>query len=142
MSRLLLPFSALVLLILAGFVAFGAGADVAREFANRSHTFERAEGVQLVRGNCTSKLVLSLCDLQIRDSARSKVQKIDYIFLGHQGAQSVSLLRSTTDRSFVTTDLGRDNLVNRILAVLAGTLLLLAGVWSLVRAALKPQPQG
>ena len=88
---------------------FGIGDDVVT-----------ATQAKLVKGRCSSRLVIYFCDLTIDQSVAGNTRQIElnYLFLDFSVSdRTVRLLSPKSDRSIVTTDIGQDMLWNRAITL-------------------------
>ncbi len=104
------------------------GSDILSDYEHRHAHFEPARDVRLSAGACRSKLaLLSWCQLSLTSSAAgSQPRQIAYFIAGGLDGASVRPLRAAgsapLQQRYVTTDVGIENLTNRI-AAFAGLLL-------------------
>jgi hypothetical protein len=109
---------ALLCLGFAAVFAFIWGRDVVADLAHRNDAFEQAATYRLTEGKCRSKMfVISNCELKLRDTASGKTLEKEYFMLGNYGGTSISILKSTSDPTYLTTSMGREQLWNRVLLI-------------------------
>ena len=90
-----------------------------------------AQGARIVKGSCTTKLVLAICDVTLtnRTAAGTVTRQVNYAFTDvHFGDYSAEAVADPARPDLVTTDLALDKLWNRTLTFLFGTVLLLGFV--------------
>ena len=94
-------------------------------------TAEPAEDGHIVKGSCSTKLVLSICDLTLsnRTPSGTITRSVNYAFADvHFGDYSARAMADPAHPELVTTDLALDRLWNRTLTFLIGAVLMLGFV--------------
>lgn len=87
------------------------------------------DGAEVVKGRCSTKLVLTICDATLRAQGPGGpvTREVNYAFTGlHMGDYSVRALTDPAHPELVTTDLGLDRLWNRTITLALGAALLLS----------------
>lgn len=90
-----------------------------------------AEQARIVKGSCTTKLVIAICDVTLtnRTAAGTITRSVNYAFTDvHFGDYSAEAMADPARPELVTTDLALDRLWNRTLTFLFGAVLMLAFV--------------
>ena len=90
-----------------------------------------AERARIVKGSCTTKLVIAICDVTLtnRTAAGTITRSVNYAFTDvHFGDYSAEAMADPARPELVTTDLALDRLWNRTLTFLFGAVLMLAFV--------------
>ena len=90
-----------------------------------------AQAARIVKGSCTTKLVLAICDVTLtnRTAAGTITRKVNYAFTDvHFGDYSAEAVADPARPELVTTDLALDRLWNRTLTFLFGAVLMLGFV--------------
>lgn len=90
-----------------------------------------AEGASIVKGSCTTKLVIAICDVTLmnRTPAGTITRSVNYAFTDvHFGDYSAQAMADPARPELVTTDLALDKLWNRTLTLLFGAVLMLGFV--------------
>ncbi|MGI4810986.1 MAG: hypothetical protein ACRYF2_23115 [Janthinobacterium lividum] len=91
-------------------------------------TAQPAEQGRIVKGSCTTKIVLAICDLTLsnRTAAGTTTRSVNYAFTDlHFGDYSAAAMVDPAYPELITTDLGLDKLWNRTLTFLGGAVLML-----------------
>lgn len=92
-------------------------------------TAEPIETAQLVKGRCSSRVFVHLCDLSLSLATKSRTvtRDVHYLFFDpHLGNYTVEALADLDQPELLTTDLGLDKLWNRVIS--------LAVLWALLLA--------
>lgn len=99
-------------------IAATFGLDTMRDALHRGQTFVPAPEVQLVGGKCKSRLfVITACTIDLADARTSTKTSKEYFFLG-SNSQTISIMRSASDESYLTTSLGEETFWMRLLMLL------------------------
>ena len=94
-------------------------------------TAEPVETARLVKGRCSSRVFVHLCDLSLSLTTKSRTvtRDVHYLFFDpHVGTYTVEALADLDRPEMLTTDLGLDKLWNRAIS--------LAVLWALMLALL------
>ncbi|MGE3644505.1 MAG: hypothetical protein AB7F96_11675 [Beijerinckiaceae bacterium] len=109
-----------LILGIAVLIAATFGLDAARDAMHRGDSFVPAPEVRLVDGRCKSKLFLiTACDLTLRDPQSGQRISRSYVFPGPASYTNVSIMRSASDRSYLTTNIGQETFWMRFIMVLS-----------------------
>lgn len=124
-KRLLGGLVALALIVAAGyFLAPSLWSD----FQHRGDEFAAATDVSLKDGSCRTKLfVVNFCDMELAGTGLPEGSRHNIYLTMFNEKDSLEVLRSTTDPTYVTTDFGMDALWTRV-----GTFIAIVGfllVW-------------
>jgi len=99
-----------------------------------------AERASIVKGSCTTKLILAICDVTLtnRTPSGTITRSVNYAFTDvHFGDYSAAAMADPVRPELVTTDLALDKLWNRTLTFLFGAVLMLGfvvlPVWAFIR---------
>lgn len=90
-------------------------------------TAQPAEGARIVKGSCTTKLILAICDVTLmnRTPSGTVTRSVNYAFTDvHFGDYSAAAMADPARPELVTTDLALDRLWNRTLTFLVGAVLM------------------
>lgn len=90
-----------------------------------------APQAEIVKGSCTTKLVLAICDVTLRtQTARGPITRdVNYVFTDvHFGSYSAAAMADPARPELVTTDLALDRLWNRSLTFLVAAVFLVGFV--------------
>jgi len=96
-----------------------------------SSSAQPAEGARIVKGSCTTKLILAICDVTLtnRTPSGTVTRSVNYAFTDvHFGDYSAEAMADPARPELVTTDLALDKLWNRTLTFLFGAVLMLGFV--------------
>ena len=94
-------------------------------------TAQPAQGGRIVKGSCSTKLVLSICNVTLsnRTPAGTITRSINYAFTDvHFGDYSAQAMADPAHPELITTDQALDKLWNRTLTFLFGAALMLGFV--------------
>ena len=94
-------------------------------------TAQPAARGHIVKGSCTTKLVVAICDLTLsnRTGVSAVTRSVNLVFMDiHSGNYSAGVMADPAHPELVTTDLALDKLWNRTLTFLAVAALLLGFV--------------
>jgi hypothetical protein len=99
-----------------------------------------AERARIVKGSCTTKLILAICDVTLtnRTPSGTITRSVNYAFTDvHFGDYSAEAMADPARPELVTTDLALDKLWNRTLTFLFGAVLMggfvVLPVWAFFR---------
>src|SRR5262245_7710925 len=132
----LLGVLALLIGALAGLL-WWLGSDLIRDW--RMGDAAAANDVRVEEARCRSRLiVLQFCNVTLTEDGAAAKRTLWYVFIGGAGSERVTALRSRSDPTHLSTDLGQEKLFSRS-ATLALALALLA---LCIGAALRVAQQG
>ena len=95
------------------------------------NTAQPAEDGEMVKGSCSTKLVLAICDVTLSNRTPGGVitRSVNFAFTDvHFGDYSAAVMADPAHPELVTTDLALDKLWNRTLTFLVGVILMLGFV--------------
>lgn len=124
MERIWRIITGLILIAAGVWIAWYEGPLLIRDFGIGDNV-EAAAQAKLVKGSCSSRLVIYFCDLDIdqQQAGTTRKTELSYLFVDLPSSDySVRLLSPKGDSSIVTTDIGQDMLWNRAIS-LAATLI-------------------
>ena len=113
-----LALLALLFAILAGILAW-LGPDLTRDWNIRDAT-AAADSARIEETRCRTWLgVLSFCHIAVADpAAGTEAQRtLRYAFIGRAGEQPIQLQRSRSDPSLLTSDLGLERVLSRLITL-------------------------
>ena len=111
-------FLAAVFCLLAGAgLAYLKVPSIWNDFSVDSGTLEPAPEYSLAEARCkTRALVVNMCDLDFTHTETGEKLNMSYMLLGRMGGESVFAMQ-TPDKSYITSNIGIDYLLNRIAVI-------------------------
>jgi hypothetical protein len=131
-KKLLGAALALALIIAGGYFL---GPSLWNDFQHRNDEFAAATDVELKKGSCRTKLfVVNFCDMELAGAGLPDGERHNVYLTVLNERDSLSVLRSKTDPSYVTTDFGMEALWYRAGTFVVGMGLLLAWFFGAIRS--------